>query len=77
MTDVALLVGRSYASSNPVEIDVLREVYERIAATYVSKNLQENFLDTLDKFHRQVINSLKQATENKRFVDVIRSRTLR
>src|SRR5918911_5230035 len=76
MTDVALLVGRSYASSNPVEIDVLREVFERIAATYVSKNLQENFLETLDKFHRQVINSLKQATENKRFVDVIRSRTL-
>src|ERR687886_1066369 len=76
MTDVALLVGRSYASSNPVEIDVLREVYERIAATYVSKNIQKNFLETLDKFHRQVINSLKQATENKRFVDVIRSRTL-
>src|SRR5918912_2251895 len=76
MTDVALLVGRSYASSNPVEIDVLREIYERIAATYVSKNLQANFLETLDKFHRQVINSLKQATENKRFVDVTRSRTL-
>src|SRR5918912_1480629 len=76
MTDVAMLVGRSYASSNPVEIDVLREVYEQIAATYVSKNLQENFLETLDKFHRQVIISLKQATENKRFVDVTRSRTL-
>ena len=76
MTDVAMLVGRSYASSNPVEIDVLREVYERIVTTYVSKNLQDNFLETLDKFYRQVIISLKQATENKRFVDVVRSRTL-
>src|ERR671933_1550115 len=76
MTDVAISVGRSYASSNPVEIDVLREVYERIAAAYVSKNLQDSFLEILDKFYRQVIISLKQATENKRFVDVVRSRTL-
>jgi aspartate kinase len=76
MTDVAIIVGRSYASSNPVEIDVLREVYERIAAAHVSKNLRHNFLETLDKFYRQVIISLKQATENKRFVDVARSRTL-
>ena len=76
MTDVAIMVGISYASSNPVEIDVLREVYERIAAAHVSKNLRDNFLETLDKFYRQVVISLKQATENKRFVDVARSRTL-
>src|SRR5919206_1882760 len=76
MTDVAILVGRSYASSNPIEIDVLREVYERIAATYISKNLRDNFLEILNKFYRHVIISLKQATENKRFVDVVRSRTL-
>src|ERR671933_640033 len=76
MTDVAIMVGISYASSNPVEIDVLREVYERIAAAHVSKNLRDNFLETLDKFYRHVVISLKQATENKRFVDVARSRTL-
>src|ERR671933_2762375 len=76
MTDVAISVGRSYASSNPVEIDVLREVYERIAAAYVSKNLQDSFLEILDRFYRQVIISLKQAAENRRFVDVVRSRTL-
>src|SRR5919202_2045331 len=76
MTDVAILIGRSYASSNPIEIDVLREVYERIAATYISKDLRDHFLEILNKFYRQVIISLKQATENKRFVDVVRSRTL-
>jgi aspartate kinase len=75
MTDVAIQVGRSYAASTPVEIEVLREVYERIAGKYVKESRQE-FIDTLDKFYRQVIISLKQAAENKRFVDVIRSRTL-
>src|ERR1051325_5598460 len=76
MTDVAILVGRSYSTSNTIEIDIVREVYERIAATYISKNLRDNFLEILNKFYRQVIISLKQATENKRFVDVVRSRTL-
>jgi aspartate kinase len=76
MTDIAIKVGRSYASSNPIEIEVLREVYERIAADYISKKFRNEFLKYLDKFYRQVIISLKQATENKRFVDVTRSRTL-
>jgi aspartate kinase len=75
MTDVAIQVGRSYAASTPVEIEVLREVYERIASKHVKEGRQE-FLDSLDKFYRQVIISLKQAAENRRFVDVIRSRTL-
>jgi len=76
MTDVAIEVGRSYASSTPIEIEVLREVYERIATDYVSEKFRDDFLKNLDKFYRQVIISLKQATENKRFVDVTRSRTL-
>jgi aspartate kinase len=76
MTDVAIKVGRSYASSNPIEIEVLREIYERIAADHVSEKFRDNFLESLEKFYRQVIISLKQAAENKRFVDVIRSRTL-
>jgi len=76
MTDVAIRVGRSYASSNPVEIEVLREVYERMAADHVSKQYRQEFLAHLDRFYRQVIISLKQAAENRRFVDVIRSRTL-
>jgi aspartate kinase len=76
MTDVAIKVGRSYASSNPVEIEVLREIYERIAAAHISEKFRDSFLENLNKFYRQVIISLKQATENKRFVDVTRSRTL-
>lgn len=77
MTDVAIKVGRSYAASNPVEIDVLREVYEQIAGKYITDSTyKEEFLASLDKFYRQVIISLKQAAENRRFVDVIRSRTL-
>ena len=77
MTDVAIYVGRSYASSTPVEIEVLREVYEKISAKYLDSSHGRNeFLDTLDRFYRQVIISLKQAAENRRFVDVIRSRTL-
>jgi aspartate kinase len=77
MTDVAINVGRSYAASTPVEIEVLREVYERIASKYLTQDQRrQEFLDSLDKFYRQVIISLKQAAENKRFVDVIRSRTL-
>jgi aspartate kinase len=76
MTDVAIKVGRSYASSHPVEIEVLREVYERIARKHVSKRYSQEFFAHLDSFYRQVIISLKQAAENRRFVDLIRSRTL-
>ncbi len=76
MTDVAIKVGRNYASSNSIEIEVLREVYERIANEHVIKKFHNEFFQHLDKFYHQVIVSLKQATENKRFVDVTRSRTL-
>jgi aspartate kinase len=77
MTDVALRIGRNYASSNPVEIEVFRQVYEQIAAKYISdKKYYNEFIQHLVKFNQQVIISLKQAAENRRFVDVVRSRTL-
>jgi aspartate kinase len=77
MTDLAIRIGKSYASSNPVEIEVLRQVYEQIAARYISNEKYYNeFIQNLEKFNRQVIISLKQAAENRRFVDVVRSRTL-
>src|SRR5918999_276225 len=77
MTDVAIHIGKSYASSNPVEIEVFRQVYEQIAAKYLSnKKYYNEFIHNLENFNRQVIISLKQAAENRRFVDVIRSRTL-
>jgi aspartate kinase len=77
MTDLAIRVGKNYASSNPVEIDILRQVYEQIAIKYVSEEKYRNeFIKNLEKFNRQVIISLKQAAENRRFFDVVRSRTL-
>ena len=76
MTDVAIKVGRSYAASDPVEIEILREVYEGIASKHLSNQYYQEFLTHLDRFHRQVIISLKQAAEIRRFVDLIRSRTL-
>ena len=41
MTDVAIHIGKNYAQSNPIEIDVLREVYENIASTNLSREYQK------------------------------------
>lgn len=61
MTDVAIRVGKNYASSNPVEIEVFRQVYEQIAAKYISNiKYHKEFIQNLEKFNRQVIISLKQ-----------------
>jgi aspartate kinase len=76
MTDVAIHVGRSYANSNPIEIDMLRDVYENISSGQVSEALCKPLSDDLGRFHKNVIVSLKQAAENRRFVDVTRARTL-
>ena len=76
MTDVAIHIGKNYAQSNPIEIDVLREVYENIASNSLSQEYHKKFSDEINKFHKEVIISLKQAAENRRFVDVTRSRTL-
>lgn len=76
MTDVALNIGRSYASSAPLEIDTLMQIYEKIAKNYLKNSYYNDFLNYLDKFTQRIIVSLKQAAENRRFVDVVRSRTL-
>jgi aspartate kinase len=76
MTDVAIHVGKSYSNSNPVEIDILKEVYENISSGQVSEALCKPLFHDLSKFHKEVIVSLKQAAENRRFVDVTRARTL-
>ena len=68
MTDVAIHIGKSYASSTPVEIEVLREIYDKLATRYLDSHGRHEFLHTLDRFYRQVIISLKQAAENRRFV---------
>src|ERR1044071_203876 len=76
MTDIAIHIGKSYAQSNPIEIDVLRDVYENIASSNLTEEYRKKFSDEISKFHKEVIVSLKQAAENRRFVDVTRARTL-
>jgi len=76
LTDIAIKIGKSYAESRPVDIEILREVYQNIASKYINETYRKEFLPILDGLYRQVIISLKQAMEYKRFVDVTRARVL-
>jgi aspartate kinase len=76
MTDVAINIGRSYASSAPLDLDSMLQVYRKIANKYLNNSYSNAFQNHLDEFNHRIIISLKQAAENRRFVDVIRSRTL-
>ncbi len=76
MTDVAIRISKNYASLNPVDIDILKDVYLKISDTYLSDEYKKKFEIDLEKFNKSVIISLKQVAENRRFVDVSRSRIL-
>ena len=76
MTDVAIRISKNYASLNPVDIDVLKNVYLEISNKYLSNGDRQNFESDLEKFNKTVLISLKQVAENRRFVDVSRSRIL-
>ncbi len=76
MTDVAIRVSRNYASLNPVDIDILKEVYLKISGMYLPYEYRQKFASDLEKFTKIVLVSLKQVAENRRFVDVSRSRIL-
>ncbi|MEJ7641344.1 MAG: aspartate kinase [Candidatus Nitrosocosmicus sp.] len=76
MTDVAIRVSRNYASLNPVDIDILKEVYLKISDKYLPYDYRQRFASDLEKFTKIVLVSLKQVAENRRFVDVSRSRIL-
>jgi aspartate kinase len=76
LTDIALEIGRSYAKAEPVDIEVLREVYQDIASKYMNETYRKEFLPMLDGLYRQVITALKQTMEYKRFVDVTRAKAL-
>lgn len=43
MTDIAIHIGKSYAQSNPIEIDVLRDVYENIASSNLTEEYRKIF----------------------------------
>ena len=76
MTDVAIRVSRNYASLNPVDIDILKEVYLKISDKCLPYDYRQKFESDLEKFTKIVLVSLKQVAENRRFVDVSRSRIL-
>jgi aspartate kinase len=76
MTDVAIRISKNYASFTPVDIDVLKNVYLKISDKYLSNGYRKKFESDLEKFNKIVIVSLKQVAENRRFVDVSRSRIL-
>lgn len=76
MTDVAIRISKNYASSNPVDIDILKTVYLEISNRYLSNPDRLNFESELEGFNKTVLISLKQVAENRRFVDVSRSRIL-
>ncbi|HXT84544.1 MAG TPA: aspartate kinase, partial [Verrucomicrobiae bacterium] len=76
MTDVAIRISKNYASLNPVDIDILKDVYLKISDNYLSDEYKKKFEIDLEKFNKSVIISLKQVAENRRFVDVSRSRIL-
>jgi aspartate kinase len=76
LTDIALEIGKSHSKSKPVDIEILREVYQEIASKYMDENSRREFLPILDGLYRQVIVTLKQTLEYRRFVDVTRARVL-
>ncbi|MGN6349634.1 MAG: amino acid kinase family protein [Candidatus Nitrosocosmicus sp.] len=76
MTDVAIRISKNYASLNPVDIDILKNVYIKISEKYLSDDYKIKFKSDLEKFNKIVLVSLKNVAENRRFVDVSRSRIL-
>lgn len=76
LTDVALSKGRSFASSKLSDVSVLRHIYDDLSSRYLNSGHEREFTDLLNTFYQEVNTSLRQAAESKRFVDVVRSRTL-
>jgi len=76
MTDIAINIGRKYASGQTVDTNIFYRTYLNIAKKYLSQKYFEEFEFHLEKFYNYVISSLNHVTENKRFIDVTRSRIL-
>ncbi|HET9805920.1 MAG TPA: aspartate kinase [Nitrososphaeraceae archaeon] len=76
MTDIAINIGRKYAFGQKVDSSIFYETYLNIAKKYISQKYLEEFEYHLQKFYNYVIISLNHVAENKRFIDVTRSRIL-
>jgi aspartate kinase len=76
MTDIAIHIGRKYASGQTVDTNILYKTYLNIAKKYLSPQYFEEFEFHLNQFYNYVTSSLNHVAENKRFIDVTRSRIL-
>src|SRR5215213_7018618 len=76
MTDIAIHIGRKYASGQTVDTNILYRTYLNIAKKYLSQKYFEEFEFHLNKFYNYVTSSLNHVAANKRFIDVTRSRIL-
>src|ERR671910_3748672 len=76
MTDIAINIGRKYASGQKVDSSIFYETYLNIAKKYISQKYLEEFEYHLQKFYNYVTISLNHVSENKRFIDITRSRIL-
>lgn len=76
MTDIAINIGRKYASGQKVDSSIFYETYLNIAKEHISQKYLEEFEYHLQKFYNYVTISLNHVAENKRFIDVTRSRIL-
>jgi aspartate kinase len=76
MTDIAISISRKYALGQKVDSSIFYETYLNIAKKYISQKYLEEFQYHLQKFYNYVTISLNQVAENKRFIDVTRSRIL-
>jgi aspartate kinase len=76
MTDIAINIGRKYASGQKADTNILYRTYLNIAKKFLSQKYFEEFEFHLEKFYNYVTTSLNHVTENRRFIDVTRSRIL-
>ena len=76
MTDIAIHIGRKYASGQTVDTNIFYRTYLNIAKKYLSQKYFEEFEFHLNKFYNYVTSSLNHVAQNKRFIDVTRSRIL-
>ncbi|MGD1839228.1 MAG: aspartate kinase [Nitrososphaeraceae archaeon] len=76
MTDIAINIGKKYSNSKKLDTSIFEDTYRNIANQYVSKKYLKDFDTSFAKFNNYVTTSLNNAFENKRFIDVTRSKTL-
>ena len=50
ITDIGLQIGKNHAKSNPVDIKILREVYQEIASKYMNEIYRKEFLPIFDDY---------------------------